>query len=240
MQINIVHTFNRSNILFNMQKILTIFILCLYYNFSFCQEINGPVLMKEIAGKYDGDLKNGLANGKGTAVGTDTYEGHFRKGLPNGEGTYTYSNGDMYKGNFVNGRFSGKGTLYYKSVSPDSVSAGFWDEGKYLGKVKIDPYVISNQTGIVDPRISLIGEGNQIELTVLDPFNKYIIPQINANGKFFQRFSYSRIYFEQIDFPIELDIMYYCSNKIRTGTIYNTIRIKINKPGNWQITLKNQ
>jgi hypothetical protein len=214
--------------------------LVMWSNISFCQEITGPVLMKEISGKYDGELKNGLAHGRGTAVGADTYEGHFRKGMPNGEGTYTFGNGNVYKGDFVNGRFSGKGTLYYKSISPDSVSTGYWDEGKYLGKVKIEPYVISNLTGIVDPRISLIGEGNQIELAVLDPFNKYIIPQINATGKYFQRFSYSRIYFEQIDFPIELDITYNCSNKIRSGMIYNTIRIKINKPGNWQITLKNQ
>ena len=222
-----------------MKKLLSILIMALSYNISHCQEITGPVLLKEVAGKYEGETKNGLANGEGKSVGTDTYEGHFRKGLPNGEGTYTFSNGDMYKGNFVNGLFSGKGTLYHNSISPDSVSSGYWDAGKYQGKIKIDPFVISNKTGIVNERVTFVGEGNQVELSVIDPFNNYIIPQINANGKFFQRFSYSRIYFEQIDFPIELDITYSCPNKIRSGIIYNTIRIKINKPGNWQIALKN-
>lgn len=223
-----------------MKRLLFIIILGFGFAAAQCQETTGPVLLKEISGKYDGDLKGGLANGMGTAIGTDKYEGNFRKGFPSGEGTYTFSNGDVYQGNFVKGIISGKGTMYYKSIRPDSVAQGYWDEGKYQGKVKIEPYVISNQSGTVSPRITNGGEGNQVELAVLDPFNKYINPQINATGKYFQRFSYSRIFFEQIEFPLELDINYYCSNKLGTGTVYNTIRIKINKPGKWLITLKNQ
>jgi hypothetical protein len=44
------------------------------------------VLMPEISGSYTGKCKKGLAQGKGLAIGTDTYEGRFLKGLPDGTG----------------------------------------------------------------------------------------------------------------------------------------------------------
>jgi hypothetical protein len=223
-----------------MKTFICILILGLSYTIGNCQEISGPVLMKNLEGKYEGELKKGLAQGDGKAVGIDTYEGEFHKGKPNGEGIYTFSNGDFYKGNFVNGLFSGKGTMTYKRATYDSIVAGYWDEGKYMGKVKFEPYVISNKTGIVDPRVSLVSEGSTVELVVFDPFNKYIMPTVIATGNYFQRNSYSRLYYEQVTFPLDLDISYSCSNKMRSGIIYNTIRIRINKPGNWTITLKNQ
>jgi len=43
------------------------------------------VLKQEIATKYFGNCKKGLAQGKGVAVGRDKYEGQFKNGLPNGK-----------------------------------------------------------------------------------------------------------------------------------------------------------
>ncbi|MEI6061185.1 MAG: hypothetical protein WCR72_10775, partial [Bacteroidota bacterium] len=51
------------------------------------------VLKPELVGTYEGKCKDGLANGKGIAIGTDRYEGQFTKGFPQGYGTYTWSTG---------------------------------------------------------------------------------------------------------------------------------------------------
>jgi hypothetical protein len=206
---------------------------------SYCQKIEGPVLKPEIAVKYVGDLKKGLANGNGTATGLDTYTGHFAKGLPDGLGTYTFRNGDVYVGTFKNGIIDGKGNMTLKGVSRDSILAGFWENGKFIGKEKIEPYEVSNKSGSVQEHIFASGEGNKVEISVLDPSNSYIGAQIFTEGKFVQKSYYGREYFEDVAFPISFDIKYNCTNKIKTGIISNTIRIKINKPGNWVITLKN-
>jgi hypothetical protein len=205
----------------------------------FGQKDAGPVLKKELAGKYEGELKKGLAHGQGTAVGLDSYTGHFSKGLPEGQGTYTFSNQDVYKGEFSKGLFSGKGLFTFKKAVGDSILEGYWDAGKYVGKTKVEPYEISNKTGGVNPSIIYIGEGNKVEIVVMDPYNKYIIPQIMAFGQFTQQTYYARNLFADAVFPLSFDIRYNCTNKMRSGVIANTINIKINKPGNWQITLHN-
>ena len=40
-----------------------------------------------------------MANGTGTATGTDSYTGQFKNGYPDGKGKYTWKNGE-YKGKF--------------------------------------------------------------------------------------------------------------------------------------------
>lgn len=223
-----------------MKKTIILFSVFLTILFNgFCQKAIEPVLKPEIAGKYEGELKKGFANGKGTATGTDTYTGHFVRGLPEGPGTYTYKNGNVYKGTFKNGVFDGKGTMTLHGVSNDSILTGYWEEGKYIGKKRIDPYAISNKTGSVRENLSSTGEGNKVEISILDPFNSYISAQIFTEGEYVQKSHYGREYFEDVKFPIMFDIKYSCYNKMRSGMITNTIRIKINKSGNWVIKLRN-
>ena len=52
------------------------------------------VSVAALSGKYEGDCKNGKADGNGKAMGEDAYEGAFRSGLPDGKGKYTWKNGD--------------------------------------------------------------------------------------------------------------------------------------------------
>jgi hypothetical protein len=95
-----------------------------------------------LKGTYTGDCKNGKANGKGKAAGTDTYEGEFKSGLPDGQGTYIWSNGNKYMGKFVKGLKEGKGALIYKRANaPDSLVEGFWKKDEYAGKNE-KPYKI--------------------------------------------------------------------------------------------------
>jgi len=207
--------------------------------YAYCQDITGPVLKIELAGKYEGELKKGLAHGEGTASGFDSYTGHFVKGFPEREGTYTFSNGDVYHGEFIKGLFSGKGSLTIKKASGDSIVDGYWEAGKFVGKTMVAAYEISNKTGSVNPSIIRTGDGNKVEIVVFDPYNKYIIPQIMAMGQFTQQTYYARNLFAEAVFPLTFDIRYSCTNKMRSGMIDSTIRIKINKPGNYQITLRN-
>jgi len=74
----------RGVLMFNDMKgiILITAILCTLYFSGLCQKIEAPVLKKELVGKYKGHLQKGLAQGKGTAFGLDSYIGNFRKGYP--------------------------------------------------------------------------------------------------------------------------------------------------------------
>src|SRR5438045_9038664 len=93
----------------------------IYSGFVFAQDC---VVEKEsLKGSYSGDCRNGKANGKGKAVGTDSYEGEFKSGQPEGDGTYTWDNGNRYTGKFVKGLRDGKGTMFYKRTNtPDSIA----------------------------------------------------------------------------------------------------------------------
>jgi hypothetical protein len=227
-----------------MKKIVVLSImLCAFYFTGLCQKVDGPVLKKELIGKYDGDQKKGLANGKGTAIGRDSYTGEFKKGLPEGEGIYTDSVGNIYKGSFHLGKKEGKGEFTPNPTSNEKPMVGYWQEDKYVGKEKIDPYVITNKTGSVSPRIYSTGPGNKIEIDVLDPYdNSLIDANIFTIGQGNSRndSSYHKYFCEDTVFPIEFDISYNCRTKLGgAAMVANTIRIKINKPGCWMITLKN-
>jgi len=86
-------------------------------------------------GQYKGECKNGLADGKGEAIGANRYEGQFKMGMPNGKGTYHYSDSSYYTGNMQEGIREGKGEMHYLFAGkPDSVIKGYWSADVYRGK----------------------------------------------------------------------------------------------------------
>jgi hypothetical protein len=91
--------------------------------------------LESLSGKYTGDCKNGLAEGKGEAFGTHHYVGVFKNGLPNGKGIYNYNDSTYHSGNFQDGIREGKGEAHYvRKGMPDSVVAGYWSADEYRGK----------------------------------------------------------------------------------------------------------
>ena len=200
-----------------MKKIIlvtTVFLM--FFLIGYSQTITGPVLKKELAGKYDGDQKKGLAQGKGTATGTDTYVGEFKKGLPDGEGVYTDSQGNVFKGTFRYGLREGKGEFIPGANSTDKPMTGYWMGDKYIGKDKIEPYEVSNKVGSVSPRIYSTGPGNAIDITVVDPTdNSNVAATISVIGIANPRedTSYHKYFFEDCQFPIEFDIRYQVRSK---------------------------
>lgn len=88
---------------------------------------NCKVLDSDIAGSYTGGCKDGLAHGKGTAKGKDSYEGEFIAGWPHGKGTYKWSGGNNYTGDWQQGQHHGTGT---KKWAAGGVYTGKWEKHK--------------------------------------------------------------------------------------------------------------
>ncbi len=209
---------------------------------SYCQQDVCEVLMPELFGNYKGDCKKGLAHGEGTAEGTDSYTGHFKKGLPDGEGEYHYKSGEIFIGRWVAGKKNGNGRLIVRLASgKDSITEGVWQADKYIGKAKGPEYIISDQSGSTFPRIHNLGPGNKIELTIEHPLGNNVIRNVRIMyvGSATTKEYYGRRVYEDVTFPFELSISYSAPNKLGTGSIDSSIRVKILKPGYWSIILKN-
>jgi hypothetical protein len=82
--------------------------------------------------KYDGNMLNGKANGKGTytCANGNRYEGDWVSDKRQGKGIYTYANGDRYEGDFVNYKFEGYGTYYSHD---GKIKRGRWSNDQYIG-----------------------------------------------------------------------------------------------------------
>jgi len=59
--------------------VLTIVLIVILFLPSSFAQTDCAVELASIRGKYEGDCKKGLANGKGKPIGTDTDEGEFKK-----------------------------------------------------------------------------------------------------------------------------------------------------------------
>jgi hypothetical protein len=101
------------------------------------------------SGKYQGQFKNGLFNGKGKIVWRDgsVYEGEFKNGLFEGKGVFHYKNGELYAGQFKDGLAQGKGEHTYSNGDryqgdfsdglPEGIGTYSGDNGyKYRGEFK--------------------------------------------------------------------------------------------------------
>jgi len=222
--------------------VLTVLIFALMVS-AYSQKIEWSVLKKELVGTYVGEMKKGLANGKGTAKGQDEYTGDFKKGLPDGVGVYIDSLGNEYTGAFRQGRKEGRGIMVSVGLKKDSILKGYWDNDRFIKEEKLDPYEIFNKTGSVKPRIFKAGDGNKVEISIIDPFKKLAIFKgvtISYTGAAtYRNDSFSRFYYEDATFPMEFYIHYMCRNKLGTAKIENTIQIKINKPAHWIVILNN-
>ena len=80
--------------------------------------------------KYEGEILNGLLNGKGkyTWANGDVYEGDFSNNLMHGKGKFIYINGNVYEGDFAKGKYEGHGKLTYAS---GKVEEGNFKDGIY-------------------------------------------------------------------------------------------------------------
>lgn len=198
------------------------------------------VLLPGIAGKYTGECKKGLAEGTGTASGTDSYTGSFRKGLPDGEGTYTWATGAVYAGHWKKGMRDGYGTFTFPVNEKDSIQAGYWSEDAYVGKEQLAPYVIQHRIGVT--RASFLKQGKG-ESYVSFKFARSGNTSYNVEDLIMQGSSGEESIataftgFQHTSFPFEGKIQFKAPNLLESGMYNYEMRFVINHPGDWLITV---
>lgn len=146
-------TFNLTNTVFNpkttiMKKLLLLFFVLVIVLNAGAQNADCKVLVDSLKGTYEGGCKNGKADGKGKATGTDSYDGEWKNGLPEGTGKYSWKSGEYYEGEWKKGMKDGKGELHTIENSGITVKTGFWKKDKYVGLYET-PYRIINTTSDV-------------------------------------------------------------------------------------------
>jgi len=199
------------------------------------------VLKPNLSGTYKGKCKNGLANGKGIAIGKDKYEGQFSKGLPQGEGTYTWSNGSTYTGEWAAGMRHGIGKYTSSVNEKDSVLNGVWQEDKYVGPIPRKPYVNYN-SGVDRYNFQ---KNNTTESRVL--INMYQSGTRNLGISNFMMSTTSgsdtkiwqSVGYDFVVFPVSIKIMYTSWNKIHTIQYNVKFDFEIFEPGDWTVELHN-
>jgi hypothetical protein len=197
------------------------------------------VLKPEIADKYEGSCKNGLANGKGSATGRDTYVGKFKNGLPEGEGKYTWASGEIYEGTWKAGLREGKGKLNYKVAGADSVKNGYWANDAFVRKIVPNPYTVLRKESVSRYSVRRIGDGQKVVFTIMQNgsttfnfSNLLITPSSGSSFRLGQNHGY-----ESIDFPFHCRITFNAQNSYQTGDINVEFEIQIVEPGSWEVTL---
>ena len=224
-------------------KSLNLFLLLLFFSSlgteGYSQQ-DCKVLIPAISDSYVGKCKNGLAHGKGKALGTDTYEGSFRKGLPNGKGIYIWSTGEVYNGKWIEGERTGVGVYIVKIDGKDSITAGVWDKGEYMGPVPDPPRMLSS-VAVDKYRFSRRGNGQKVLIDI------YLNGQYNTDLTDFTIIGTSgndmqmghSIGLDNVSFPFTCKVMYMTWNKSYSARHYAKFEFEISEEGNWLVVITN-
>ncbi|NLE34525.1 MAG: hypothetical protein GX622_05440 [Bacteroidales bacterium] len=212
----------------------------LFFSVSLHAQQECRVLLPGISGSYTGECKKGLAEGEGTASGTDTYTGSFRKGLPDGEGTYIWASGAIYKGHWKGGLRDGRGTYKLRFNDRDSVQEGYWKEDIYIGAKRVAPYTVASRIGIT--RTSFFKQGTS-ENFVSFKFARTGSTSFNIDGLMLQGSSGSESVttaftgFTEPSFPFTGKVQFRAPNLLNTVINNYELRFTINEPGGWIVTI---
>ncbi len=194
--------------------------------------VNHPAL----TGKYTGDCKNGLAEGRGVAEGMDKYYGQFRNGLPHGKGTYTWADGTYYEGHFQYGLKDGKG----KMVLKDSVLTGYWKADKYVGPRLIPPYEITRSISIVRTNFKkLPGSNNYVRIHMVRGGQENIdLIDFSIAHDSGEQFRLGPSYgIQNSQFPLGIIIRFRAWNYFHTAQFEGNFEFTINEPANWDVQI---
>jgi len=218
--------------------LLLMFSLASVYLFSqnYCK-----VLKPEIAGNYLGKCKNGLAHGKGKAVGKDTYEGQFNKGLPDGKGTYTWSTGEVYKGEWKDGFQEGEGQYKFKKNGNDTTISGIWIKDVYTGPRPVKPR-IKNSLGVDRynfMRMSDIKNRILIDFYQNGARNTGIQNLMMTTTSGYETSVGQSVGYDGVTFPVTIKLNYTTWNKLRTSQNYIIFEFEITEPGDWKVEVYN-
>lgn len=199
------------------------------------------VLKSSISGQYKGKCKNGLAHGRGTAAGIDTYEGLFIKGLPQGEGTYTWADGSSYSGEWAEGMRHGVGTYRTNIEGEKFVQEGLWQKDMYKGKSPDKP-IVTYKSGV--DRYNFKKSNSFEQRVMVDIFksgsrnqgisNFSMISSSGQDIKVSQSVGYTNVVF-----PVTVKIFYTTASKLNSSFFNVNFEFIISEPGDWTVELHN-
>ncbi len=209
------------------------------FSFSYMND-TCKVLLEPISGSYNGDCRNGLAHGRGTARGVDTYVGVFREGLPHGKGTYTYENGNVFKGQFQNGMKHGSGEFSFTVSGQKMVQRGFWQYDEYIGNTRpAELYRVTENTNILWHSIKRVSEtGNQVKISFFSAQTKYLptgLEITTSSGEMRQEMRDFSIYHQT--FPNHVSIRY--TIMTAGGIKVCALSFIIKQPGKFEVVISN-
>ncbi len=224
----------------NKVRLLKWILACIFLTTGFyigAQEKDCIVKLPAISGKYSGGCKNGLAEGRGTALGIDKYYGQFNKGLPHGKGTYLWADGTYYEGQWNNGLKDGKGRMVYKQ---DSVVSGYWKYDKYVGEEIKQPYRITRSLYILRSSFTkLPGTINSVRMKfkrggvenadILDFSLAY-----DSGEQFRLGTGYG---IQNPQFPLEVIVRFRAWNYSHSTQYDANFEFVINESGNWEVVV---
>jgi len=202
------------------------------------QKDSCKVLLPEIAGNYTGKCLNGLAHGKGKAVGTDTYEGIFSHGLPDGKGKYTFNNGNIYQGYWKNGVMEGRGKLTLFVNEKKQVQRGYWKNGEYVGTTDPDIcYRITSHTGITQYAINRVADsGSLVTVKFTGGLTRYIprdLKVIVSSGH--KDVTNKSVIVYSFNLPLNCSIHFTVPGGIQNSECF--LLFDILKPGKYEVSL---
>jgi hypothetical protein len=211
--------------------------------FCFSLPANGQqnecrVINPAIGESYSGGCKNGLAQGKGIAQGTDHYEGQFSNGKPEGKGTYTWADGSHYEGQWKNGLRDGKG----KMVIGDSIRTGFWKNDKFVGSSMPAPYKITENLSVSRYSFNKSREDiNGIKIRIMqDGMDNTSIEDFSIaydNGDEYRMGKYMGI--QNTQPPTSVKIRYRTWNHFHSAQYNVVFEFTIYDTGTWDVILNN-
>ncbi len=208
-------------------------------NTSLSQE-NCKVLIPEIADKYEGKCKKGLAHGKGIAEGKDKYVGRFKNGLPEGKGKYTWSTGDVYNGYWKQGKRTGKGKFSGEINGVDSMQYGIWENNLFVREIIKNPYSIIRTTSVSRYTVIRKGDGNRILFSIMQAGNQSSYSNLFLTNDSGTAYSVgAKVGFENIEFPFVTRVTYTVPSLFGGSSIEVEFEIKIIEPGYWEVTINN-
>ena len=199
-----------------------------------------------LSGIYQGECKNGMADGKGEAKGVHKYNGTFKAGIPEGNGTYYFNDNMYYIGAFKHGIKEGKGEMHYIRNGSDSIVKGFWSGDEFRGRDYItyslsgekrfeqfEPrpsketgnivtFELSTTSGAPNGRSATVTEGSVLLITELYSTNGVEVRKLSEFNSGFR----STVKYEIEKFPVKLTCHL---------TIGEPVYIELYKAAKWMI-----
>lgn len=201
------------------------------------------VLLPALEGTYEGGCRNGLAHGRGIAVGEDRYEGRFREGLPHGTGIYTWSDGRVYDGRWRNGLRHGRGMYYHFEDGELTTLSGVWQADTFLRERRQRPYTVGVALNVERYTVRKVADYPDRVMVTLQQGGTQ---NRNVRNFMFLMDGSGQTYtagdqtgYQDVDFPAQCRISYETPDLLRQVVIRVLLEVTFNEPGDWLITIYN-